>query len=452
MKVFFLIAPAGGHINACARLVNLLRERSVSQYFLELHEEGFSVNDDLQNCISTETLFRRHLLESSTDIGWLDQWLNHFLCWLSQENYKSLKLKIDSLDRILNIHQPDILFVDVFFSYIYFLLPSHQKNIMLLNTQLNSYRDYAIGPLNIALHPYMPRFRLKSRVLWALLNFSKKIFFLHAFWQDPWSLTKKLAREKRIDLSKVIIKDKCFQPGIRGVPELILGYRSFDLPRQFFRVPQYYLGIQFDIHRRMKNEERTIFNHIELLKKEKERCKLIYCCLGTLPDVHSRNIYRFLFLLIEVLRHHPEWFLVISYSGISGGDLSSLPSNVVIYESVPQLQVLPLFDMMITHAGLNSVYECIHAELPMLAFPLNARWDQNGNAARIVYHGLGLMGFINQVRKEQFEKMIYTVLENTKFTENIKDMKRKCISEYEPEKIINLIYQFSESVKINITP
>ena len=45
---------------------------------------------------------------------------------------------------------------------------------------------------------------------------------------------------------------------------------------------------------------------------------------------------------------------------------------------------------MINHGGINSVRECIYFGVPQLAFPLF--FDQFGAAARVDYHGLGLVG------------------------------------------------------------
>ncbi|MEZ4900626.1 MAG: glycosyltransferase [Spirosomataceae bacterium] len=47
-------------------------------------------------------------------------------------------------------------------------------------------------------------------------------------------------------------------------------------------------------------------------------------------------------------------------------------------------------DLMITHGGLNSVCECLQVGVPMLLCPLGHTAD-HGNAARVVYHGWGLL-------------------------------------------------------------
>jgi zeaxanthin glucosyltransferase len=48
--------------------------------------------------------------------------------------------------------------------------------------------------------------------------------------------------------------------------------------------------------------------------------------------------------------------------------------------------------MVINHGGMNTIYECIMAEKPMIVFPLSLKTDQNGNAARVVFHEIGVRG------------------------------------------------------------
>jgi zeaxanthin glucosyltransferase len=47
----------------------------------------------------------------------------------------------------------------------------------------------------------------------------------------------------------------------------------------------------------------------------------------------------------------------------------------------------------------------------MLVLPLNNQWDQNGDAARVVYHGLGIKANL-QDTKEVIQKMINELLNN----------------------------------------
>lgn len=59
-----------------------------------------------------------------------------------------------------------------------------------------------------------------------------------------------------------------------------------------------------------------------------------------------------------------------------------------VTDFLPQRAVLAQADVLVTHAGFNSVLESLCAGVPMLALPM--AFDQPGVAARVAYHGAGL--------------------------------------------------------------
>jgi UDP:flavonoid glycosyltransferase YjiC (YdhE family) len=69
-------------------------------------------------------------------------------------------------------------------------------------------------------------------------------------------------------------------------------------------------------------------------------------------------------------------------------DAAAFPPNVVIVERAPQIELLRLASIAITHAGLGTIKECILVGVPMIVFP--QAFDQPGNAARVEFHGIGL--------------------------------------------------------------
>ena len=65
-----------------------------------------------------------------------------------------------------------------------------------------------------------------------------------------------------------------------------------------------------------------------------------------------------------------------------------LADNMWGAEFLPQPALLPLADVVITHAGNNTTTECFHFGKPMVALPLF--WDQYDNAQRVHETGFGI--------------------------------------------------------------
>jgi UDP:flavonoid glycosyltransferase YjiC (YdhE family) len=89
--------------------------------------------------------------------------------------------------------------------------------------------------------------------------------------------------------------------------------------------------------------------------------------------------------LVAVLAETPHRYIV------SKGPLHDsfeLPPNMWGAQQVPQTNVLPLVDLVITHGGNNTTTECFHFGKPMVLLPLF--WDQYDNAQRVDETGYGV--------------------------------------------------------------
>ncbi|XP_054152705.1 NDP-glycosyltransferase YjiC-like [Oppia nitens] len=168
---------------------------------------------------------------------------------------------------------------------------------------------------------------------------------------------------------------------MRGSPYLnIYGYPvelDYLLAREL--PPKWY---RFD---NLKRTEQSVdsnnkFEIPEQLMKNKSG-KLIYFSMGSMGAADVENMKRLLAILGRT-RHR-----YIVSKGPKHDDYD-LPGNMWGQSSVPQTQVLPLVDLVITHGGNNTVTETFYFGKPMIVLPLFG--DQYDNAQRVHEKGYGI--------------------------------------------------------------
>lgn len=116
--------------------------------------------------------------------------------------------------------------------------------------------------------------------------------------------------------------------------------------------------------------------------------KLVYCSLSTMAGEGGNFLHR----LISACASRADWTLLIAMGGhsdqLAGVDL---PDGVYAYDWLPQSELLEFADCCINHAGINTINDCIVNKVPMLIYS-GGKYDQDGCAARMAYHGLALLG------------------------------------------------------------
>jgi MGT family glycosyltransferase len=104
---------------------------------------------------------------------------------------------------------------------------------------------------------------------------------------------------------------------------------------------------------------------------------VIYASLGTTRNVQA-SVFRLLADACQDLDHQ----LVISLGGrFDAGLFTDLPGNPLVVTFAPQLDLLRLAKLVITHAGPNTVFEALMEGKPMVAIPIAL--DQPAIAARL---------------------------------------------------------------------
>lgn len=154
--------------------------------------------------------------------------------------------------------------------------------------------------------------------------------------------------------------------------------------------------------------------------------KLIYCSLGTHKYVKPKYFVSFFNAVIRAVqtRNHLQLILHVreEYQPLLLD--TSANKDIAVLNWIPQLNALSKSALFITHGGMGSVRESLFLGVPMIVFPLAV--DQPGNAARVVYHHLGLKGNIYKANDRSMGDMIDRVIGDPSYSDAAKRMQQRC--------------------------
>lgn len=209
----------------------------------------------------------------------------------------------------------------------------------------------------------------------------------------------------------------------KNVKELVLAPLELELDPGKRNRDQYYMGLCTIADRHQAAIDQS-FDIKPILQAKQEGASIVYCSFGTFfhsLEQHKAVIF-FVTKLIEAVSDMENVRLILALNKkVLEVIRETIPEvwNVYLYGFVPQVQVLEYSDLFITHGGLGSVKESIYCRVPMLVYPLDYRWDQPGNALKVVHHGLGKAGILRTDTVEEISASIKAVLDNNRFKQRI---------------------------------
>ena len=104
-------------------------------------------------------------------------------------------------------------------------------------------------------------------------------------------------------------------------------------------------------------------------------------------------------------------------------DKYELADNMWGQQSVPQIQVLPVVDLVITHGGNNTVTETFVFGKPMIVLPLFI--DQYDNAQRIQEKGFGVRLDPYRCSKQELLESIESLLNDKELNDSLKNISNR---------------------------
>ena len=234
------------------------------------------------------------------------------------------------------------------------------------------------------------RFRIRTKLAW------KRLFLAQRLFGRAWDVSnelRSLARSLRFPLERIDFRVQTWPRLL--LPELVFCPREFDFPRERPPVGAAFVEPSIDLRR-----HGTAFPWHEIAEEK----PLVYCSLGTIAVSWPERVRPFLQTFLDALSLDPSHQGVVAIGSALQKEDLRCPPNAVVVSEAPQIDVLRRAALFVTHGGFNSVKEAIHFGVPMLVAPLF--YDQPGNAARVVHHGLGARANFRRITAPELRALI----------------------------------------------
>jgi MGT family glycosyltransferase len=136
---------------------------------------------------------------------------------------------------------------------------------------------------------------------------------------------------------------------------------------------------------------------------------LIYASLGTAKKSQP-DIFHLIARACAGLRLQ----LVISLGGRGDPDIyDDLPGHPLVVRDAPQLELLKVAEIVITHGGLNTALEALMEAKPMIAIPM--AYDQPAVAARLAWAGVAEVLPVRRLSAQALRLVLTKLLNDTSY-------------------------------------
>ena len=449
MKIAIVTSGLTGILNASYQVGKELQEAGHEIIFLSLWE-GVKEKIETQgfDCIEFPKLNFKY--KASSDLnGNSASKINTLRSLVFNPNSAYRKgvesLKLEEITSKLKSLNPEFLFIDIELHEYIISAFSLKLPIIILNQWMSNVPRYNLPPINtIELPSESIAGNKKTIMRWI------KMAFKHRIRDTKNRLVP--ARNRESVLRYYAIKNGfpsrwlsySFWPpqfNYHRIPIWSLNLKELDFPHE---IPQNldYVGISLFANRKdiESKEEKEHLQHL-FTKGKKEKLKTIYCSFSTL----KKGDFLFLNKVIEAVGKESNWQMIISASGKEDDALKDeLPSNCHRFDFVPQLEVLQHADLSINHGGIHTINDCIVHAVPMLVYSGN-QFDQNGCAARVQYHGLGIMANRQTDQPDDIRSKIKFILDDESIARNLKNFQRIHLDNVRDKLIIKRFEEIRDS-------
>ena len=320
-------------------------------------------------------------------------------------------LREGELDRATRHLQPDLLLTSSGTPWVGIAACQTGIPVISFSSTLISVEDSAVPPFK---SNFIPKHTLRSRLrTWFEW---RKLFLYRRLYSRDWDISgdlKKLARHFGYPMSKIDFRVETWPRLL--LTEFVFFPEQLDFPRPRKPEGAFFIESAVDIERR---DGDFPWDRVD------EHKPLIYCTLGSLlPFKFPARSSQFFQMFMDAMAQRPAWQGVVTVGNYLKPDEFNCPDNVFITSVAPQVEMLKRASLMISHGGVTGVKESAFMGVPMLLMPVY--YDEFGNAARVVYHGLGARLRLKEVSALELGRLIDRVLEDSSYSERAKLMSEK---------------------------
>ncbi|MEN6508049.1 MAG: glycosyltransferase [Smithella sp.] len=215
---------------------------------------------------------------------------------------------------------------------------------------------------------------------------------------------------------------------------LLITHEAIDIPRHGLGLHTVYVGPTF------MNMGMNIssFPYCDL-RDDKYK---IYVSLGTVFNDKPKTYLK----IIRALHENPDYQIIVSAGGAyETVSRKSHNFNVMIFQSVPQAELLKRVDLVVSHGGNNTLNETLYYGKPVVVLPVGG--EQHDNASRIEFFGLGCRIDMDSLDNETLCSTIERLRNNTEVKLRLKDVSSKLMKSDGATTSVNLIEWVMENRK-----
>jgi UDP:flavonoid glycosyltransferase YjiC (YdhE family) len=312
---------------------------------------------------------------------------------------------------LIEKHRPDVVLIDYELKdHVIRIVPTGQK-VILIEYHCSVNRTGRVPILSSHLVPSGSCLdRLRFAASWWVTELGRRgAFFLARLCYGRYeymTTLKRLAKRHGFDFRRDTSLRGWHYLSFPNQPTLYFSAPEFDFPNDFPN-RDWFVGPRVEVgrHDALADDDAARVRRWLGEGQAGDERPLILCALGTQLSKPA-----FCKAVLAAAAKRSDWRVLLTLGRrLDRDSLGPIPDNALVANYAPQLEVLGHADLMLTHGGASSIAECIIEGVPMVVYS-GEYMDQNGNAARVAYHRLGLRRDIRKATAASIEQAIEAAL------------------------------------------